>query len=908
MRTIKRVPAWPLQLWLSLLVATTACSDSPEVVPIAESPTPAPSGSLQVFVTALSGEPLPHVSFSLEGRVLTTSSPEGAVLLTDLPLGTTLQLTASRPGFSSSTREVVLQAEHPSTLRFSLQPSRDAVLDRAELGGKVLTPDGLQLDFPPSAVVDVTGKPVTGPVQLRYTLLDQPDELPLAPGDFRAQQRDGSAVQLESFGMAEVKLEQNGQPVQLAAPVTLRFPLFQAPSSANSPLYAGQSIGLYSFDETTGRWLEEGTGAVVYLNGKPTFEATVSHFSWWNADMPLEDKNCITGKAIDATGKPLPNLTVEATGEDYTGGSTSTTDQNGLFCVDVKRGSLNTLQLYGGTPAQLYELKTSNLQVEDVATQCTLGECLELGTLTVPVTSDRDQDGVTVLSGDCDDDNSQVNPNASERCNGIDDDCDGELDEDFPTRQTFYADLDGDTFGDPQETTLACVQPQGYTLDAHDCDDTRDYIHPNAAESCNGRDDDCDGNIDEEVMQQTWPDADLDGYGSSTGSGGPREACGIPYGYSSNLQDCDDANASIHLNALEVCDGLDNNCDGSIDEAVTHLLYLDLDDDGYGDSQAEPLQGCAETAQTSLNNLDCDDTNPSISPEADELPDGVDNNCNGGIDETEVLLYPDLDGDGYGSGEGVLLPVNRPGYAVLSGDCDDTHTEISPSAAEVCDGLDNDCDGQADEQLPLVSLYRDADGDGYGDTTQPLSSCGASEGYVFNQDDCDDLVASIHPNTAEACDGIDNDCDGLADEGIPLDRFYVDADGDAYGDVSSPVDACAAPPGTVSNHNDCNDGNAEIHPNSQDLCDGIDNDCDGALDEDVVALYYTDADGDAYGDETLGASCLMTELSVTRGGDCDDANASAYPGAPDVAGDGVDLSCDGSDGLAPSVGLTTSTF
>ncbi|MFM7201017.1 MAG: MopE-related protein [Myxococcota bacterium] len=244
------------------------------------------------------------------------------------------------------------------------------------------------------------------------------------------------------------------------------------------------------------------------------------------------------------------------------------------------------------------------------------------------------------------------------------------------------------------------------------------------------------------------------------------------------------------------------------------------------------------------SDVDCDDQDPSIHPDASELP------------------YDGIDQDCSGAD---LIDVDEDGSAggPDGTDCDDQDPSTYPGAPELpYDGIDQDCSG-AD--------LNDLDEDG---------SAGGPEGT-----DCDDQDPSTHPGAPESPnDGIDQDCSG-AD--------LIDVDEDGYG---SEVD--------------CNDSNAQIHPNSQDLCDGIDNDCDGALDEDPAALYYTDADGDGYGDaqSTPVQSCTTIEGAVTNTYDCDDADASAYPGAPDAVGDGIDQSCDGTDGLAPSVGLPTSTF
>ena len=251
-------------------------------------------------------------------------------------------------------------------------------------------------------------------------------------------------------------------------------------------------------------------------------------------------------------------------------------------------------------------------------------------------------------------------------------------------------DGDGDGYGNPGVYTC----PGG---DTEDCDDTDPLVHPGAAEICDGKDNNCNG-----VVPLDEADADGDGFMECEG-------------------DCDDDNADTYPGAVEICDGFDNDCDGimPVDEA-------DADGDG------SPL--C----------VDCDDADPDSYPNAPELCDGADNNCNNVIADWEL----DLDGDGWFECDGDcddadatlnLDDVDGDGVDTCSGDCDDLDDTVFPGAVELCNGVDDDCDGSlADED--------DADGDGW-------RGCDG---------DCDDGDASLNLDDLDG-DGVDT-CEGDCDD------------------------------------------------------------------------------------------------------------------------------------------------
>jgi hypothetical protein len=462
-------------------------------------------------------------------------------------------------------------------------------------------------------------------------------------------------------------------------------------------------------------------------------------------------------------------------------------------------------------------------------------------------------DATGLVCGDCNDSLAGDNPNADEVCDNQDNNCDGVTDEGF--------DQDSDSY-------TSCDLP------VPDCDDTRALVNPGAVELCDdATDNDCD------AATPDLFDGDNDGatcdLDCDDGDPALNLADGDSDSFSTCAGDCDDTEPAINPAAAELCnDGVDNDCsaatpdlfDGDEDGAICNV---DCDDGdatlNLSDSDSDTFTSCAG---------DCDDGNNQINPDATEVCDGVDNNCNTLVDEDF-----DLDSDT---------------FTTCGGDCNDGDPAINPGATEACnDGVDNDCDAGTPDIF-------DSDADG--------ATCDL---------DCDDGDVNSFPGASERCDGNDNACTGT----VPADE--IDGDDDTYVACSGWADTQGDDPG-IAGGDDCDASDPGTFPGSApnetfpDACrrdqDGDDfgdqsppagvvpgTDCDdgaiatfpGAAEIEGPLNCMSDVDDDGWGD----ASAL---LPVVRGTDCADDDGTRFPGADDVCGDGIDSDCDGSDPPCPS--------
>ncbi|MFT4625489.1 MAG: hypothetical protein ACI8PZ_004157 [Myxococcota bacterium] len=315
---------------------------------------------------------------------------------------------------------------------------------------------------------------------------------------------------------------------------------------------------------------------------------------------------------------------------------------------------------------------------------------------------DNDADGLT----DCADPACDVAACPEVCGDGRDNDADGAADcadPDCPTCTELCDDgVDGDADGlvdcaDPDCAAICDADGDGFVAQAlggDDCDDRRSDVHPARREICNlgeELDDDCDGlvdladpDLDVSTLRGFSVDGDGDGFG---GDGDVVWSCVGEPGWGRANTDCDDADPVRYVGALEVCDGVDNDCDDLVDDDDPGVdsvsapeWFPDVDGDGYG-WPVDGIVSCPAVPGRVANGDDCDDTDPRIGPPTRWLPDG--------------------DGDGFGAGDPVPgapscdAPEPGLGPAWAGEDCDDGDPRVNPGAIDVCeDGYDQDCDGE----------------------------------------------------------------------------------------------------------------------------------------------------------------------------------------------------------------------
>jgi subtilisin-like proprotein convertase family protein len=477
--------------------------------------------------------------------------------------------------------------------------------------------------------------------------------------------------------------------------------------------------------------------------------------------------------------------------------------------------------------------------------------------------------GYVANSTDCNDSSAAIKPDAAELCadTGVDNNCNGstsDVDADAADKGTYFRDADGDGYGTAGDTSRACSMPGGFASNGADCDDGSSAVKPGAAELCADStvDNNCDGTttgVDANAYDKVVFFADADGDGFTLASGANFCSGTTNVGYvaaASASVDCDDANAAVKPGAAELCADatVDNNCDGTatdVDAAAADKVAFFADADGDSYTLASGANFCSGTTNAGYvaaasASVDCDDTNAAVKPGAAELcaDSTVDNNCDGTATDVDaaaadkVAFFADADSDTYGDAAASSKACSQPaGTVTNSTDCNDGSAAIKPGAPELCadSTVDNNCNGNAIEvdtgAADKVDFFTDADGDGFSATSSSRFCSGTvNPGYLSTQSspaDCDDARSAVHA----------------------LLSVFVDIDGDSYGSTI-PASICEVAPttGFSLNDTDCNDTVAAIRPGATEVCNEVDDNCVGGIDEGVKTTFYGDSDGDGAGD------------------------------------------------------------
>jgi len=461
---------------------------------------------------------------------------------------------------------------------------------------------------------------------------------------------------------------------------------------------------------------------------------------------------------------------------------------------------------------------------------------------------------------------------------------------------TYYQDLDNDGYGNAQVSQIGCLPIQGYVTNSLDCNDNNNAINPGAIDiPGNGIDENCNGfdaplqlgiyefagtvdcgtqDVAATNTSSNYTFSDFTAQGTSCASGG-----GI-FNRSGWNQ-----SAALDLNQYNSFTLSGANCSN----LNLQKLALNHRTSSTGGTPTIFVRSSLDNFATNIDTIACSWNGNVMLADTISLPASFSNvsavtfrfyvinqataTSTLRMDNVSVwgnlitiapsLFYADADGDGFGNPAIDTLVCNAPaGYVANNTDCNDANALINPNTV----------------------WYQDLDNDQVGNTSVSQVACVQPAGYVLANGDCNDNNAAITG---------------------PV-MYYLDTDNDGYGDDATGVEQCTQPANTILIGGDCNDANNAVYPGATEICDGLDNNCNGQEDEGLTfSNYYFDGDNDGYGIGNPTVSCSPIAGYATQTGDCDDSNNTVYPGATDTEGNGIDENCDGVDGV---VGIAESTL
>jgi cysteine-rich repeat protein len=508
--------------------------------------------------------------------------------------------------------------------------------------------------------------------------------------------------------------------------------------------------------------------------------------------------------------------------------------------------------------------------------------------------TDADNDGYSIEGEecglvDCNDNNDEINPGAADSvCDGVDNNCDGNADEEYITSNTSCG--IGACQAAGELTCVAGVEIDSCSAGTPDLADA----------TCDNVDDNCNGFVDEDYVSASTE-------------------CGIglcaAFGQLTCVAGVESDSCSAGTPVVEICgNGIDENCDGTDDTCTPEVEICDdsVDNDGDGDTDCADADcseflACQNLCGNGLidvdpyHNEECDDTNfvngdgcsavcfiesdwncsgePSVCSPIIVSCDDADFNGDTAVDLQDLIILTDnFDRTDCTSGNNYCLgaDINKDGIVsgadlvIFTPNFVKTNSEAQCIAStEACDGADNDCDGQVDEEDVCVVVIDD-DADGFNSSV-----------------DCNDNNSEINPNATELCDGLDNNCDGFADNNL-VALLNANQEGVCVNSTMT----CLGASGWSSIYD-----SIVNYEQTETLCDSLDNNCNGLTDENVTTIYYADLDNDTYGSLLTSTEACSEPLGyVSVNTDCNDADSAINPSATEIAGNGIDENCDGTDG------------